>query len=118
MAAKGTSAGRKSLDRAMSMAEAAPVLAPTPHSQLGASFQENEGGRSGGPSSSSRKPGRCVALIFLSYALLECVGSPRRQEVAVLLCNQKLPLFVEEPVSKHQIQHGWVSRMRMNGLAR
>ncbi|CAN0000314.1 unnamed protein product [Ascophyllum nodosum] len=57
MAAKGTSAGRKSLDRAMSMAEAAPVLAPTPHSQLGASFQENEGGRSGGPSSSSRKPG-------------------------------------------------------------
>ena len=64
------------LNRAMSMAEAAPILSTTPRSQMGSAFQEGDsfaagatsastaavgaGGRSagGGASSSSRKPGR------------------------------------------------------------
>ena len=66
------------LNRAMSMAEAAPILSTTPRSQMGSAFQEGDSfaagttgasgastatvgaGRSGagGASSSSRKPGR------------------------------------------------------------
>lgn len=71
---------RSDIGRAMSMADAAPMLSTTPRgSQLGSAFQDGDGafdasyskvtgaagtaaggGSRGGSSSTSRKPGRCV----------------------------------------------------------
>lgn len=80
----GLRGGSREIGRAMSMADAAPMLSATPRSQAGSAFQDGDGtfdanyskiagssaaaGGAGGTSSrgaaggssSSRKPGRCV----------------------------------------------------------
>lgn len=85
--------GRRDIGRAMSMADAAPMLSTTPRgSQLGSAFQDGDGafdasyskmagagagpttggGSRGGSSSTSRKPGRCVCCVPLSFCSSDC----------------------------------------------
>lgn len=79
---------RKDINRAMSMAEAAPMLSTTPRGALGSAFQEetsfdSRGGAKGASgsaaagaasvsSSSSRKPGRYVSADKAVFPCLMC----------------------------------------------